>query len=89
MLHRVFSLFDNKAEAYMTPFFTMNQGLALRSVRDLVMDKNTVVGKHPEDFTLFELGHYSDESGMFETHSPKPVCNCIELAGSGQEKETK
>lgn len=65
VLHKVFTVFDSGIEAYMKPFFDVARGAAIRSFSDIVQDKSSAIGKHPQDFTLFELGEYDDSTGKF------------------------
>lgn len=77
---KIFSVYDAKAEAYMTPFFLQTKGQAIRGFMDLVSDKNTNVAKYPEDFTLFELGEYDDGRGSFVSHqTPISLGTALEL----------
>jgi len=66
MKTNVYSLFDVKAAVYGTPFFMQNDSMALRSFSDLVNDRNTMVFNHPEDFTLFGIGEFDDQSCIIE-----------------------
>lgn len=59
----IYSVYDSKAEAYMQPFFMQTRGAALRAFSDAVDDSNSVLSKHPEDYTLFEIGEFSDSDG--------------------------
>jgi len=63
MQMRVFSVFDSKAEIYGMPFFMPNIQMAKRAFADYANDATTNVGKHPEDYTLFELGLFDDNNG--------------------------
>lgn len=60
MILKMFAVYDSKVGAYMAPFFMQSSGQALRAFIDTAQDKETQIGKHPEDFTLFELGEYDD-----------------------------
>lgn len=62
----VFAIYDSKAQFFMKPFNVRNKGEAIRGFADLANDQNTVVGKHPEDFGLFELGSFDEEKGLFD-----------------------
>lgn len=66
---RVYTVYDSKVQAYMRPFFQVSKGEALRSWIDAVNDGQTAMNKHPEDFTLFELGEWDDQSAVFQEHS--------------------
>lgn len=63
----VFSIFDDKAGCYMPPFFSSAVGQAVRSFGDLVNNKETMVGMHPEDFRLFQLGDFDDGDGRLSS----------------------
>jgi len=62
MILEIFSVYDSKAEAYMTPFFMQSVGQALRSFIDASEDTNTQLSRHPEDFTLFHIGKWDDDT---------------------------
>lgn len=62
---KAFTIYDSKIGAYGRPFMQISTGEALRTWHDLVNDPQHAIHKHPEDFTLFELGSWSDEDGRF------------------------
>lgn len=66
---KVYAIYDSKSEAYSKPHLELTRGLALRSWDSIVNDPNSSINKHPEDFTLFELGEYDPTSGQFQNHS--------------------
>lgn len=65
MIVCVFSVYDKKAEAYMSPFTFNVQGQALRAFADSVNDGESMFCRHPDDFDLYELGKFDQESGEF------------------------
>lgn len=67
MLH-LFSIFDQKAECFQTPYFAASRGTGVRMFHKLANDQNTIVGQYAADFTLFELGTFDDSEGSFELH---------------------
>ncbi len=60
MKHKVFSIFDVKASAYLPPFFMPEQAMAVRVFSDCVNSDDHQFGKHPGDYTLFEMGVWDD-----------------------------
>lgn len=68
MLLKVYTVYDTKAECYLQPFYCKSKGEALRSFTEISNDKNSQIGKYPEDFTLFELGEWSDATAKFGQH---------------------
>jgi len=78
---KMFTIYDSKAEAYMQPFFAKSTGEALRSFSDTCQDKNHIFAKHPEDFTLFELGTWDEQTSNFVIfESKKSLGVAIEYA---------
>lgn len=73
MITKVFALRDSKVDAYMPPVFLRTSAEALRLLGDLTTDSSSPVGKHPEDFALFELGEFDDSTGKI-TQLAQPHC---------------
>lgn len=69
MILKIYTVFDSKAEAYIQPFFSTTKGLALRSFQEALSDSNTNISKYPEDFTLFELGEFDQQTSKFNLHN--------------------
>lgn len=61
---KIYSVYDAKTETFNRPFFFLTNGEALRSWSDTVNDDKTIFYKHPEDYTLFELGSFDDNNGV-------------------------
>jgi len=74
------ALYDAKVEAFMSPFFAQSVGAAVRSLSDLVNGSGEEApAKHPEDFSLFRFGVWSDDGVMELERAPVQVCLCINL----------
>ena len=64
----IYSIYDQAAKAYTSPFFMHNHGLAIRAFSDQVNSQTeNQIQKHPEQFTLFHIGEYNDETGNIES----------------------
>ncbi len=63
MKHNIYAVYDSKAESYTPPFFEHAEGRALRTFADCCNDQGHQFGKHPEDYTIFRLGEYDDNTG--------------------------
>lgn len=63
MNKNIYSIYDNKTCVFNTPFFSMNNAAAIRTFSDAANDTQTNINKHPEDFALFHIGHYDEETG--------------------------
>lgn len=79
MRHRAFVVFDTKAKAYLPPFFMGEVGMATRSFTDAV-NGDGPFSKHPEDYTLFEIGNFDDNTGMLEPYKgPELVVTALQV----------
>jgi len=65
MIHNVFTIFDAKAEAYLPPFILPKTSMAKRTFADCVNSKDHQFGAHPEDYTLFTIGTFDDETAQY------------------------
>lgn len=72
-LYSVLAVKDRAMDAYMQPFFTPSQGLAIRSFGDEVNNDQSPMNKHPDDYDLYALGVWNDTNGSFE-QLPQPLC---------------
>lgn len=70
---KCFSVFDVKAGAYIVPFFMPERGQAIRTFTDSVADRNHAFGRHPEDYTLFQVGEFDDNVGEFVPCAPEAL----------------
>lgn len=69
MLKYVYSVFDSKSRTFCNPFVSINQFTALRDFRSASNDPASDIAKYPEDFTLYQLASFDDESGLL---APEP-----------------
>lgn len=65
MIRAVCAVFDSAVNAYGQPIFVPAVGAALRSFIDEVNSPDSAMGRHPEDYVLFHLADYNDETGEF------------------------
>lgn len=74
----VFTVYDQKAEAFLPPFFVPSVGLATRAFTDCINSKDHQFGKHPADYTLFNLGTWNDDDASFDARTKKSMGNGVE-----------
>jgi len=80
MILKMFTVYDSKAEAYLRPFYMNTKGEAIRLFTDMANDQNHQFFKHPEDYTLFELGDYEDTNGSFDLcKTPMAIGKALEF----------
>jgi len=78
MKHKIFVIHDVKANCYMEPWFLQQQAIAQRAFSDCVNDPDHNFGRHPEDYTLFNIGEYNDQNAKIEWIPPQSLGNGIE-----------
>lgn len=67
MILKVFSIRDAKAGVFFNPFYKTSHGEAERDFHHAVNDDKTTLNRYPEDFDLYYLGQYDDNTGKFES----------------------
>lgn len=82
MIQKLFTVFDEKAEAFLPPFFVPTDGIAKRAFADCVNSKDHQFGKHPADYTLFFLGEFYEHDASIVLVNRKVVGNGIEFLRS-------
>jgi len=73
MIHQMYVILDNKSAIYNKPFFFINDAVAIRAAQDLLDQPDHEIAKHPEDYTMFKLGTYDDETAFITTNDGLPV----------------
>lgn len=82
MVRQVMSVFDRASMVFGTPFFVVAVGAGTRSFRDEVnrkADDNSIY-QHPEDYELFHLGSFDDETGLFSASSANGVLGVVKAS---------
>lgn len=80
----MYSIYDKKAEAFTQPFFQATRGLAIRAFTDACNMQDNQFAKHPEDYTLFLIGTFDDETGVLaQDVVPVPLMPAVECYKQG------
>jgi len=83
MISKIFTIYDSKTQAYLTPFFNPTTGGAVRSFEEACRDESSTFHKYPADFTLFEIGSFDDNSSQITLLDAKVALGCaVEYAPS-------
>lgn len=78
-LQKLYSVHDSKAETFMPPFSVPSKGLAIRAFEDCINSDDHHFGKHPADYTLFEVGSFDTDSGELTYTSKISIGNGVEF----------
>lgn len=62
----MFSVYDSAAKAFLEPFFAPTVDVAIRMFRRLLQNEDHQFRKFPEDYTLFQLGCFHQDTGLLE-----------------------
>lgn len=65
MILTICAVMDSAINAFGRPIFVPAKGAALRSFMDEINRPGSDFHLHPDDFTLYTLGHFNDETGEF------------------------
>lgn len=71
---------DSATEMFGRPFFVQNARVAIRSFQDEVrrQDQGNDLNKHPDDFTLYQLGTFDDSDGSY-TPAIEQLCRAKDV----------
>lgn len=64
-IHVVVSVKDRAIDAFGRPFIVPTTGAAVRSFTDEVNRKESEMRSHPEDYDLYDIGTFCDQTGTF------------------------
>lgn len=84
---KLFTVLDTKANFYRPPFTARSRGEALRSFEEAANDDKTLPGLHPEDFVLYEIGHFDDTKGELTPLSPTSLGKAIDYVRKTAKQE--
>ena len=86
MKHNMYAIHDKKAEAWLPPFFLHSEGMVIRAFTDCVNDQGHQFGKHPEDYTLMQIGSFDDEKGVVTPlQTQKPLGNGLAFVAKSED----
>lgn len=79
MVLKAFSIRDQKVGVYNMPWFKTSHGEAERDFRTICNDEKSKINMYPEDFDLYHIGEYDDNTGVFKPlDTPHHVIKAVE-----------
>lgn len=79
MIHKIVAVQDIKVGAFSKPVAVPTEGAGVRAFADAVNDPNTEYSKHPEDYSMFVLGTFDDNTGEFVNQKPFQLAQAVAL----------
>ena len=89
MKAQVYVVRDSQADATMRPFFFERDAVAIRSFILSVTNANEAMSNTPEDFTLYRVGTYDDESMFLVGEDPVRLINGLEAVQAREGDQRK
>lgn len=87
MMLKIYSIRDAKAEVFNTPFFQKTHGEAERNFRTICNDDKSTVNKYPDDYDLYYLGDYDDNSGKLSPlDTPQHIIKAIQCVETSSKR---
>lgn len=78
MINVMYSVYDEKAAAYLPSFTAQTAGAAIRMIMDAISDPKHMLSMHAEDYTLYQLANLDDETGIY-TNDKKVLMTVLEI----------
>lgn len=75
---KLYSIRDIKLEKYGQPFVAPNDEIAKRMLQSTIRAGQTTIAEYPEDFQLFKLGEYNEDTGELKNEQ-RFVANATEF----------
>lgn len=68
------SVYDSAIQGFARPMFVVHVGAALRGFADEInrIAEDNPLSKHPDDYSLFYLGDFNEETGEFLVGDDEP-----------------
>ena len=75
---------DRAAEVFNRPFFVPHRNVAIRDFTDEVnrVAADNQLNKHPDDFDLYLLGEFNDNTGEFSISTPQVLVRAKDVLQS-------
>lgn len=67
------SVFDTALNAFGRPIFVHTTNQAVRSFSDEVNQSDSPMNAHPEDYDLYHIGNFHDDTGEMESIIPSTL----------------
>lgn len=79
MKYIICSIYDKACEAYMRPSVFQAEGQAIRIFEDESRNPQSPMAEHPEDYALFRIGTFDDNSAEITPEEPKVLRRAHEV----------
>lgn len=70
---------DTAVEAFGPTFEVRATGEAMRMFKDEVNNEQSRINKHPQDFELYKVGMFDDQTGELTGMTPERIARAIDI----------
>lgn len=80
MTSPMFSIYDAVSETHSAPFPAPNAAVAARYFQDECENNQSLYFKHPDDYSLFEIGTFCNETAaLVKLPAPRRICGAAQV----------
>lgn len=86
----IFVYYDSKSKSYGRPMFAKNKETIMRDILNMFRDKQEQKSQlfvNAEDFSLFRIGGYSQQTGQIEAQNLEHMVNLHDLRSLASEQQ--
>ncbi len=86
MKTQIYAIFDTASATYQRPMFSRADGEIMREFQNICTDKEHPCGQHPEDYSLFRLGNFNDQTGKVTNENNECLSTGLEMLALSRNK---
>jgi len=79
MLLETVTIYDLKSKVYSQPVHVSHVAAGVRAFGDAVNEKSSQYNKHPEDYIMFHIGTFDDQTGVLTPIPPVELAKALAL----------
>jgi len=75
-----YCVLDIKSKVYNSPHFLINDAVAIRQFQMVIMDKESMLSKFPEDYRLYCIGSFDMLTGILKSEqAPRELAHGLQF----------
>lgn len=83
---KIYSIRDAKGQIFHTPFYQRTHGEAERNFRTVANDQKSNIAQFPEDYDLYYIGEYDDQTGKIESlPTPQHIIKAVQCLNAASQ----
>ncbi len=87
MKTNIYAIFDTASGCYLKTIFARADGEIMREFQNMCSDKEHPCGQHPEDYSLFRLGNFEDQTGKLSDEDNECLATGLEMVALMRSKQ--